>query len=114
MISFCGMDCEHCDAFVATKTCDSRLRLMVAQDWSKIYGRAFTAEEVNCGGCTCVGTHGIYCDTMCRVKPCCQEKKLPHCGYCDVFPCEKLEEIFAFYPDAKQRIRESMEESGKD
>ena len=113
MISFCGMDCEHCDAFVATKTCDSRLKLVVAQRWSKIYGRKIKAEEVHCGGCTCVGTHGIYCDSMCRVKPCCREKGLAHCGLCNTFPCEKIQEIFVFDPRAEGRIRAAMEESGK-
>lgn len=112
MISYCGMDCEHCDAFVATKTGDTGLRARVARDWSKIYGRRIEPEEVNCGGCTCVGTHGIYCDTMCRVKPCCREKGLAHCGQCSDLPCEKLREILRFDPKAEQRLREAAGADG--
>ena len=107
MISYCGLDCEHCDAFVATKTDDVRFKARVAQEWSKIYGRRIEPEEVDCRGCTCVGTHGIYCDTMCRAKPCCREKGLAHCGLCSDFPCEKLDEIFAYFPEAKARLEKA-------
>lgn len=109
MISYCGIDCEHCDAYVATRTCDNGLKARVAHQWSKIYGREITPEEVSCGGCTCVGTHGIYCDTMCRVKPCCREKGLAHCGRCAEFPCEKLKEIFAYYPGAEDRLKKESD-----
>lgn len=26
----------------------------------------------------------------CPIKSCCEEKKLLHCGQCEVFPCRKL------------------------
>lgn len=26
----------------------------------------------------------------CKVKSCCESKKLKHCGECEIFPCEML------------------------
>ena len=41
-----------------------------------------------CGGC--VGRDKPVWAARCPVKSCCEEKKLKHCGQCEVFPCRKL------------------------
>ena len=41
-----------------------------------------------CGGC--VNREKPVWAARCPIKSCCEEKKLKHCGLCNVFPCRKL------------------------
>ncbi|MCG8688575.1 MAG: DUF3795 domain-containing protein [Desulfobacterales bacterium] len=102
--SYCGLDCEACDAFVATKTCDNQLMAQVAQRWSKLYDMKIEARDVYCKGCKSLGTQGIYCQSMCRIKPCCRDKGLDTCAPCSEFPCADLKKVFDFCPEAKKRL----------
>ncbi len=45
-----------------------------------------------CPGCS---KDGYYTD-MCKVHHCCREKRIAHCGLCDVFPCARLEKMGEF------------------
>ena len=38
MIGYCGLDCEKCDAYIATKNNDNELRAKTAEEWSKLNG----------------------------------------------------------------------------
>lgn len=104
-VSYCGLDCESCDAFVATRDRDNQLRAQVAQRWSRIYNRDITPEEVFCKGCKSIGTQGIFCQSLCRVKPCCRKKGYPTCADCGVFPCKDLKAVFDFCPEAEKRLK---------
>lgn len=104
MTSYCGLNCEECEAFIATQNRDNRLKTQVAQRWSALYGKEFKPEEIHCKGCRSEGTQGIYCQTMCRIKPCCREKKIETCSECEQFACKDLKEVFAFCSDAKKKL----------
>lgn len=43
---------------------------------------------VNCQGC--LAMEKPFWGGECKVKSCCEGKKLNHCGQCSVFPCEML------------------------
>ena len=103
--SYCGLDCEACDAFVATKNNDNQLKTQVAQRWSKLYKRKVEASDVHCHGCKSDGTQGIYCQTMCPIKPCCREKEIDTCAECGEFPCKDLKAVFLFCPEAETLLR---------
>lgn len=56
-----------------------------------------------CGKCEkypgiCKGCNPIIQES-CEFVKCCNEKNIPHCGFCDEFPCDNLK---AFKPAAKQ------------
>ena len=42
MLGFCGLDCAHCGAFLATQADDDELRAATASEWSAI-SQAWTA-----------------------------------------------------------------------
>ncbi|QZY56916.1 DUF3795 domain-containing protein [Crassaminicella profunda] len=48
-------------------------------------------EQVNCSGCTKMKIP--FWGGECLVKSCCENKKLNHCGECDIFPCEMLSNL---------------------
>ena len=50
-IAYCGLDCETCEARLATVNDDNELRRKVAGEWSALNGVEITAEMINCSGC---------------------------------------------------------------
>ena len=55
LIGCCGLDCEKCDAGIATITDDNALREQTATLWSKLNGVTITPEMINCVGCRIEG-----------------------------------------------------------
>ena len=51
MIAFCGLDCEMCDAYIATKNDDQTLREKTAKLWSELNNATILPEHINCDGC---------------------------------------------------------------
>lgn len=50
LIGCYGLDCEKCDARVATVTNDNALREKTAALWTKLNGLTITPEMINCTG----------------------------------------------------------------
>ena len=61
-IAFCGLDCERCDARIATIHNDDTLREKVAKLWSELNGAEITPEMINCVGCRIDGAKTPYCE----------------------------------------------------
>ena len=51
LIGCCGLDCEKCDARIATLANDNALREKAAALWTKLNGVTITPEMINCTGC---------------------------------------------------------------
>ena len=62
-IAYCGLDCETCEARLATVNNDDALRQRVAREWSELNGVEITAEMINCSGCRIPGVKTPYCDS---------------------------------------------------
>ncbi len=113
MTSYCGINCEECEAFIATQNQDNHLKTQVAKRWSALYGRQIKPEEVFCKGCRSKGTQGIYCHTMCPIKPCCRERQIETCAECEKFVCKDLQQVFNFCNDAKKKLMSLKEQSSR-
>lgn len=55
LIGCCGLDCEKCDARIATIANDNALREKTAALWTKLNGVMITPEMINCTGCRIEG-----------------------------------------------------------
>lgn len=55
LIACCGLDCEKCDARIATVTNDTALREKTAALWSQLNGAEITPEMLHCTGCRVEG-----------------------------------------------------------
>jgi hypothetical protein len=106
MISFCGLLCSECGAFVATKDDDDSKRAEVAQLWSKQYNADIKPKDVNCDGCISDSERLFSHCNVCEIRKCGKEKDIANCAYCDEYACEKLEKFFQMVPDAKKRLDE--------
>ena len=75
LIGCCGLNCETCDARIATLTNDNALREKTATLWTKLNGVTITPEMINCTGCCIEGAKTPFCDKLCPVHNCVREKK---------------------------------------
>ena len=106
MIAFCGLDCEKCNAFIATKNNDQTLREKTAKLWAKLNNAPILPEHINCEGCRMNGKKTIYCDSLCPIRQCALKKGVTTCGYCSMLKtCEKVGAIIANNPDALNNLK---------
>ena len=55
MIGCCGLNCEKCDAYIATIHDDQALREKTAKLWAKLNNAPILPEHINCEGCRANG-----------------------------------------------------------
>ena len=105
-IAYCGLDCEACEARIATVNNDDDLRNKVAKEWTELNGVDITPEMINCVGCRIPGVKTPYCDAMCPIKKCAEEKAFETCGDCnELEKCEKVNMIIGNNEDACDRLK---------
>lgn len=105
-IAFCGLDCETCEARIATTTNDNELRVKVAKEWSKLNGVEITPEMINCVGCRLNGKKTPFCESICQIRQCGLAKGYKTCGdFADMEKCKKLRMIIKNNPGAFQNLR---------
>ncbi len=106
-IAYCGLDCETCEARLATVNNDIVLRQRVAREWSELNGVEITAEMINCSGCRIPGVKTPYCDSLCPIRQCAMGKQMETCGSCpEMNSCEKLAMITENSADALHRLKQ--------
>lgn len=104
MVSFCGLDCAICPAFLSHKNNDQALRKKTSLEWSKMYQVDLKPEDINCVGCTVAeGVHIGHC-SECEYRRCGQSKNLANCGDCPEYACAKLEKLHRMVPQAKANL----------
>ncbi len=104
-IARCGLDCEKCEAFIATARNDDALRTKVAREWSELNRVEITPDMINCEGCRADGAKTPFCESLCPIKKCSEERGYGSCGECPGFEeCEKLGMIIKNSPDALARL----------
>ena len=91
LIAFCGLDCELCEAYIATKNNDDRLRRKVAKEWSELNHVEITPQMINCQGCRVDGLKTPFCQSMCPIRQCAMGRKVGTCAECgEKKACGKL------------------------
>lgn len=106
MIAFCGLNCEKCDAYVATKKNDNALREKTAKLWSELNQAEILPEHINCEGCRMNGAKTVFCESLCEIRKCAQIKALESCAACtEKAECKKLCMITENNPEAAENIK---------
>lgn len=105
-IAYCGLDCEVCEARIATINDDDDLRIKVAKEWSELNKAEITPEMINCTGCRIEGVKTPFCDSLCQIRQCALRKAVRTCGDCsEMDTCEKLQMITGNNEEALKRLR---------
>jgi len=105
LIAYCGLDCEKCDAYIATKNDDPALREKTARLWGKLNNTPILPEHINCDGCRANGRKTVYCDTMCRIRQCARKRGVTTCGDCpELDTCPVVGAVHAYSPEARKNL----------
>lgn len=88
LIAPCGIDCQICDAYIATQTGDTALRQKLAENYLKNFGKEIPLDQLACDGCGEKGSHIGFC-AVCEIRACAFAKGYKTCAECESFPCEK-------------------------
>jgi hypothetical protein len=105
-IAYCGLNCETCEARLATANDDADLRQKVAKLWSELNGVEITPEMINCVGCRIDGVKTPYCESLCTIRQCALSREIETCGECsEMDTCEKLGAIVRNNSDAYRNLK---------
>ena len=104
MIGCCGLDCDKCDAFIATARDDDGMRATVAKKWAETYGAPIVAGDINCTGCRSNGVKFSYCEHMCEIRKCAMGRGLSTCAECADYSCDTLEGVLGRVPQAREAL----------
>ena len=106
MIAYCGLDCEKCDAYLATKNDDQALRDKTAKLWSELNSITILPEHINCQGCRVDGVKTVYCDSLCPIRQCAIKNGVTTCGDCaDLDNCETVAMVISNNADAARNLK---------
>ena len=102
----CGLDCEKCDAYLATVHNDEALREKTAQLWSRLNKVSITPEMINCLGCRGDGVKTFFCSNLCEIRKCVLSIGLSLCSECsDVKICQILAKLHQNYQDSLKNLK---------
>ncbi|MFX1494871.1 MAG: DUF3795 domain-containing protein [Promethearchaeota archaeon] len=106
IIACCGLNCSDCPAYIATQNHDTIELEKIAKKWSTDTMQ-FNANDILCDGCFSDDRIFQWCKE-CDIRSCARKKGLESCAYCEVYPCELLNNAFgkSVDPSAKQRLNE--------
>jgi hypothetical protein len=107
MLSYCGIDCSVCPAYIATRANDIEKLTSLAGEW---FDGSTNYSIVLCDGCKSEDRVMKWCGE-CPARACAIERELVNCAYCEDYGCEKLLKIFEMVADGKtnlDRIRATL------
>ena len=106
LISCCGLNCETCDARIATINDDDDLRKATAAAWQKAFDiDALPFESINCTGCRMDGVKFAHCIT-CEIKICAGKKGFETCGECaEMAACKIVSFVHLHAPEAIENLK---------
>ena len=105
LIAYCGLNCETCNARIATIQNNDELRRKTAKLWSEWNHADITPEMINCVGCRVDGVKTPYCEQLCPIRKCAQEKGYTTCGSCpELDRSEKVAMIIGNNEEARKNL----------
>lgn len=104
-IAPCGIDCNNCDAYIATLTGNTELRLKLAENYLAQYYKEIDPETLYCDACSSEGRHIGFC-AECEIRACAFGKGYSTCAECSEFPCEKGSFIWTESSKSRAKLEE--------
>ena len=106
MIAYCGLNCEKCDAYLATINDDNELREKTAKLWSTYNAVKIEPKMINCTGCRVDGVKTVFCGTLCEIRKCAKNKNFETCGNClNMENCKTVEQVHINNKDALNNLK---------
>lgn len=105
----CGFSCSRCPIYKENVKSDAD-RERVSVVFRKLYSYDLLPGDVYCDGCL-EPDENNPCrpgTERCPIRDCVLEKRIRHCGECDIFPCELMERHFASVESVLKKAREIL------
>ena len=102
-LAYCGLRCDLCPVYIATKTDNQLLREDIARKWSK-KNYQLTSDDINCLGCNKDNKVVFKFCRECMVRSCSVSKNFETCGECNNYPCVELAKPFNIDHGNKTRL----------
>ena len=113
IVAMCGLICDDCKAFIATRKDDDEMRQKVVDAWSTEDER-LKLEDVDCDGCMIHERLHSFC-VICDVRKCGIQKGVENCAHCSEFPCDKLEKLWqSFHTVSGEEAKANLEKIRKE
>jgi len=103
MISFCGLVCTECPAYLATQENDEAKAAEVAAQWSKEFKADIRTEHVWCDGCIVGGKKCAHC-AECEIRACAMKRNVENCAACPDYGCDIITAFHKMVPPAKELL----------
>ena len=108
MIAYCGLNCEKCDAYLATIHDDQALREKTAKLWAELNQAPILPEHINCEGCRVDGLKTVFCENLCDIRQCAQKKGMKTCGCCpEMETCRLIGKMISDQPEVLENLKGS-------
>ena len=109
MIAYCGLTCQGCPVYWATREKNrekkEKMRAEIVRICKEQYGVEYKPEDItDCDGCRAEEGRLFSGCKKCPIRKCARKKRLENCAYCGEYACEVLKEFFVKEPDAKARL----------
>jgi len=107
--AYCGLICENCPIYIATRIEDPDERAAKRIDIARIcveeYSMNYTPEEItDCDGCKTDGGRLFVECAGCVIRKCARARNLDNCAFCEEYVCERLESFFESDPPSRERL----------
>lgn len=86
----CGLRCDECPVFLATRSNDTDALSRLAAEYSTPQMR-FTTAELRCLGCFDCGCDDSKMCGGCEIRLCAKARGAANCGVCADYPCALTE-----------------------
>ena len=104
-IGYCSLNCEKCDAYLATIHNDYALRVKTAKLWAALNHAPILPEHINCEGCRADGMKTVFCDRLCEIRQCALKKGVTTCGDCpEVSQCAVVAAVMENNPETRENL----------
>lgn len=103
MKAYCGINCETCDTYIATKNSDNSMKLLIAEKWGNMYNKEFCVDEIYCEGCKSDKLFAVC--SGCDIKKCNIDKKIQCCRECDSHPCDRIQRFYKYQEDNSTGVK---------
>jgi hypothetical protein len=108
MLAYCGLICDECPAFTATRENDLETLAKLGEAWSGD-DPAFAPEEMLCDGCLVADGRIFTWCRECELRNCAMERGVATCAHCPDYGCDKLQRVFAM-PEIGLETKKRLEE----
>lgn len=114
LLSYCGLDCSECEAYIATQKNDRAELDAVAKKWSAQYGgKEMGGDACLCDGCASGRRTATAHAATCGIRVCASKRGVTTCAHCDEYGCATLQQFFAFAPVLKEKLEAIRKDLGR-